>query len=68
MTVPGGRKVKWRKTLEWALRRSVTEVHLFVDEETNKNKEGTRGALVIKAANQESATGVLQLIRRNINP
>lgn len=46
----------------------MTEVHLFVDEETNENKEGTRGALVIKAANQESATGVLQLIRRNINP
>jgi hypothetical protein len=68
MTVPGGQETKWRKALEWALRVSEIKLQLFVGEETKENKGGTRGALVIKARDEQSATAVLQLIRSSINP
>jgi hypothetical protein len=68
MTVPGGQETKWRKALEWALRVSEIKLQLFVGEETKENKGGTRGALVIKARDEQSATAELQLIRSSMNP
>jgi predicted Fe-S protein YdhL (DUF1289 family) len=68
MTGPGGQEAKWRKALEWALRGCEIELQLFVGEEGKENKGGTRGDLVIKARDEQSATAVLQLMRSSINP